>query len=116
VPIHLPREPLSPDREINWLSLTLRIGWPELAALDANSRQYTADVGYAVVLWNIDPKDWRRPGAKVIADHVVREACPGAIVLMHEGGGDRAESVAALETILRQLSQQGYVFRNVYLP
>jgi hypothetical protein len=35
---------------------------------------------------------------------------------MHDGGGDRAQSVAALETILRELSRQGYVFRNVYLP
>jgi peptidoglycan/xylan/chitin deacetylase (PgdA/CDA1 family) len=35
---------------------------------------------------------------------------------MHDGGGDRAQSVAALETILQQLSQQGYTFRNVYVP
>jgi peptidoglycan/xylan/chitin deacetylase (PgdA/CDA1 family) len=89
---------------------------PPYGATDANTRQYAADAGYAVVLWDIDPQDWRRPGAKVIADHVVREAYPGAIVLMHDGGGDRAQSVAALETILRELSQKGYVFRNVYVP
>ena len=38
------------------------------------------------------------------------------IILMHDGGGDRAQSVAALETVLRDLSQQGYVFRNVHVP
>lgn len=97
------------DRDVRYLR-------PPYGALDANSRQYAAEAGYAVVLWNIDPQDWRRPGAKVIGDHVVREAYPGAIVLMHDGGGDRAQSVAALATILRELSQQGYVFRNVYVP
>ncbi len=40
----------------------------------------------------------------------------GAIILMHDGGGDRAQSVAALETVLRDLSQQGYVFQSVYVP
>jgi peptidoglycan/xylan/chitin deacetylase (PgdA/CDA1 family) len=97
------------DRDVRYLR-------PPYGATDANSRQYAADAGYAIVLWDIDPQDWRRSGAKVIADHVVREAYPGAIVLMHDGGGDRAQSVAALEMILRELSQQGYAFRNVYVP
>jgi peptidoglycan/xylan/chitin deacetylase (PgdA/CDA1 family) len=97
------------DRDVRYLR-------PPYGATDANSRQYAADAGYAIVLWDIDPQDWRRPGAKVIADHVVREAYPGAIVLMHDGGGDRAQSVAALETILSTLSQQGYAFQNVYVP
>ncbi len=94
------------DRDVRYLR-------PPYGATDANSRQYAADAGYAIVLWDIDPQDWRRPGAKVIADHVVREAHPGAIVLMHDGGGDRAQSVAALDTILSRLSQQGYAFANV---
>ncbi|MGD8905127.1 MAG: polysaccharide deacetylase family protein, partial [Anaerolineae bacterium] len=89
---------------------------PPYGATDANTRQYAADAGYAFVLWDIDPQDWRRPGAKVVSDHVVREAYPGAIVLLHDGGGDRTQSVAAVETILRELSSQGYVFRNVYGP
>ena len=97
------------DRDVRYLR-------PPYGAADANSRRYAADAGYAIVLWDIDPQDWRRPGAKVIADHVIREAYPGAIVLMHDGGGDRAQSVAALETILRELSRQRYVFRNVFVP
>jgi peptidoglycan/xylan/chitin deacetylase (PgdA/CDA1 family) len=97
------------DRDVRYLR-------PPYGATDANSRQYAAGAGYAIVLWDIDPQDWRRSGAKVIADHVVREAYPEAIVLMHDGGGDRAQSVAALEMILRELSQQGYAFRNVYVP
>jgi peptidoglycan/xylan/chitin deacetylase (PgdA/CDA1 family) len=97
------------DRDVRYLR-------PPYGATDTNTRQYSAEAGYTVVLWDIDPQDWRRPGAKVIADHVAREAYPGAIVLMHDGGGDRAQSVAALEAILSELSQKGYVFRNLYVP
>jgi peptidoglycan/xylan/chitin deacetylase (PgdA/CDA1 family) len=88
---------------------------PPYGATDANTRKYAAEHGYAVVLWDVDPQDWRRPGAKVIADHVIRSVYPGAIVLMHDGGGDRAQSVQALETILRELSAQGYAFHNIFI-
>jgi peptidoglycan/xylan/chitin deacetylase (PgdA/CDA1 family) len=97
------------DKDVRYLR-------PPYGATDANTRQYAADAGYAVVLWDIDPQDWRRPGAKVIADHIVRSVYPGAIVLMHDGGGDRSQSVAALDTALQQLSAQGYEFRNIFVP
>jgi peptidoglycan/xylan/chitin deacetylase (PgdA/CDA1 family) len=73
---------------------------PPYGAADANTRQYAANLGYTVVLWDIDPQDWRRAGPEVIADHVVGEAYPGAIVLLHDGGGERSQTVAALGMIL----------------
>ena len=63
--------------------------------------------------WNIDTEDWRQPGAEAIASAVAEQAYPGAIVLMHDGGGDRFQTVEALETILETLSKQGYVFEVV---
>jgi peptidoglycan/xylan/chitin deacetylase (PgdA/CDA1 family) len=96
------------DKDVRYLR-------PPYGATDANTRQYAAEQGYAVVLWDIDPQDWRRPGAKVVADHVIRSVYPGAIVLMHDGGGDRAQTVQALETVLRELSAQGYAFRNIFI-
>ena len=81
-----------------------------------DSRQYAAERGYAIALWDIDPLDWRRPGAEVIAGHIVGSIYPGAIVLMHDGGGERAQTVEALEMSLRELSAQGYMFRNLHLP
>ncbi|MDD3828450.1 MAG: polysaccharide deacetylase family protein [Anaerolineae bacterium] len=89
---------------------------PPYGATDANTQQYAADLGYAVVLWDVDPQDWRRPGAKVISDHIVRSVSPGAIVLMHDGGGDRTQSVEALGSVLRELSAQGYAFHNIFVP
>jgi peptidoglycan/xylan/chitin deacetylase (PgdA/CDA1 family) len=70
-------------------------------------------MGYTVAMWDIDPQDWRRPGADVIASHIVSSAYPGAIVLLHDGGGDRTQTVAALRTALSQLSSKGYVFRTM---
>lgn len=60
-----------------------------------------ADRGLDVAMWTIDPQDWGRPGAGVIADRVLSALRPGAVVLLHDGGGDRSQTVAALEQILR---------------
>ena len=58
----------------------------------------------------IDTLDWNQPGIEPIASTVLENIYPGAIVLMHDGGGDRTQTVAALQNILRDLSSQGYVF------
>ncbi|MBC8264606.1 MAG: polysaccharide deacetylase family protein [Anaerolineales bacterium] len=86
---------------------------PPYGATDAYTRTYLAELGYTLILWNIDTEDWRQPGAEAIVSAVVDQAYPGAIVLFHDGGGDRAQTVEALETILDTLSSQGYVFEVV---
>jgi len=86
---------------------------PPYGATDAYTRTYLAELGYQLVLWNIDTEDWRQPGAEAIASAVVDKAYPGAIVLMHDGGGDRSQTVEALGTILETLSSEGYVFEVV---
>jgi peptidoglycan/xylan/chitin deacetylase (PgdA/CDA1 family) len=67
----------------------------------------TAEVG-----WNIDTEDWRRPGASTIAARILK-ATNGNIVLMHDGGGDRSQTVEALRTALPQLVEQGYTFVTI---
>jgi peptidoglycan/xylan/chitin deacetylase (PgdA/CDA1 family) len=89
---------------------------PPYGATDANTRNYAAQLGYTVVMWDIDPQDWRRPGAGQIADHVIANAFPGAIVLFHDGGGDRTQTMEAMGRILPELAAQGYVFRNLHSP
>ncbi|NEA31169.1 polysaccharide deacetylase family protein [Streptomyces sp. SID13031] len=63
------------------------------------------------VLWDVDTNDWKKPGAAKIERAILRGAYPGAIILMHDGGGNRAETVAALERSLTQLTARGYTFR-----
>jgi peptidoglycan/xylan/chitin deacetylase (PgdA/CDA1 family) len=84
---------------------------PPYGATDASTYSHSTNLGYSVVLWSIDPVDWKRPGVNAIANHVLSRAFPGAIVVMHDGGGDRSQTVAAVEIILRDLSAQGYTFK-----
>lgn len=67
----------------------------------------TAEIG-----WNIDTEDWRRPGAQAIADRI-KQAKPGSIILMHDGGGDRSQTVEALRQALPYLKEQGYQFVTI---
>jgi peptidoglycan/xylan/chitin deacetylase (PgdA/CDA1 family) len=64
--------------------------------------------GERVVLWSVDPTDWK-PGstAKQIARRVLRAVKPGSIVILHDGGGDRSATVAALPRIIRGIRQRG---------
>lgn len=101
-------------RDLFVLDSDVRFLRPPYGATDEFTRQYAADLGYTVMLWTVDPQDWRRPGAEQIAAHILAHAEPGAVILMHDGGGDRTQTIAALEAVLPQLSAQGYVFRTVF--
>jgi peptidoglycan-N-acetylglucosamine deacetylase len=69
--------------------------------------------GMASVLWNVDPRDWAMPGPKAIVRRVMRGTAPGSIILMHDGGGDRSQTVKALPKIIAALRQRGYSFTTV---
>ncbi|MCA9825095.1 MAG: polysaccharide deacetylase family protein [Dehalococcoidia bacterium] len=91
-------------------SLCLR---PPYGATGPTVRARADQLGLVTVLWDIDPQDWRRPGSTLIASDVIESAYDGAIVLLHDGGGDRSQTVQALETILATLSQRGYRFASL---
>lgn len=61
-----------------------------------------------MILWTIDTSDYREPGVSAIVSSVVAGARPGAIVLMHDAGGNRSETVAALPRIINALHARGY--------
>lgn len=61
-----------------------------------------------MVLWTVDTSDYRQPGVPAIVHSVLSGARPGAIVLMHDAGGDRTETVAALPQIIAKLRARGY--------
>ena len=60
--------------------------------------------------WAVDTRDWTRPGVEAIVASVLDGVTPGAIVLLHDGGGDRSETVAALPRIIDGLRARGYTF------
>jgi peptidoglycan/xylan/chitin deacetylase (PgdA/CDA1 family) len=61
-----------------------------------------------MVLWSLDTDDWQLPGAKTIVHRVLSGARPGTIVLMHDAGGNRSETIAALPKVIRGLRRRGY--------
>ena len=83
---------------------------PPYAAMNEHTRDLAAELGKSIVLWSVDTQDWRRPGADQIASHVMTNVRPGSIVLMHDGGGDRSQTVEALAAVLEGLTGRGYEF------
>jgi peptidoglycan/xylan/chitin deacetylase (PgdA/CDA1 family) len=67
-----------------------------------------------MVLWTVDTNDYRQPGVRAIVNAAVDGARPGAIILLHDAGGERAQTVAALPWIIRVLRARGY--RLVTVP
>ena len=65
------------------------------------------------VQYDVDPEDWARPGSDAIYSRVVGAVRPGSIVLLHDGGGDRSQTVAALPRIIDTLRRRGYGFATV---
>lgn len=67
-------------------------------------------LGLSILGWNVDPSDYTRPGTEQIIARVSQAVRPGAIVLMHDGGGDRSQTVAALDRLIPMLKSAGYSF------
>lgn len=63
--------------------------------------------------WSIDTEDWKKPGVDSIVNTALEQAAAGDVVLMHDGGGDRSQSVAALDKICSTLKERGYTFVTV---
>jgi peptidoglycan-N-acetylglucosamine deacetylase len=72
--------------------------------------RWLAESGLTTVLWDVAPDDWQLPGADTIAARVLDEARPGSIVLLHDSGGDRSQTVAALAPIIEGLLGRGFTF------
>jgi peptidoglycan-N-acetylglucosamine deacetylase len=60
--------------------------------------------------WSVDPQDWARPSVPVLVSRLLRDTTPGSILLEHDGGGDRSQTVAALKVVLPRLLEEGYRF------
>ena len=69
--------------------------------------------GLTTMSYSVDPRDWTQPGVGTIVSRVVSAAFPGAVVDLHDGGGDRGQTVAALPLIVSQLRAAGYAFVSV---
>jgi peptidoglycan-N-acetylglucosamine deacetylase len=81
---------------------------PPYGSFDTATLGVLHSLGLLMVLWSVDTKDYARPGVSRIEYTAISGAQPGAVILMHDGGGDRSETVAALPRIITRLRQRGY--------
>ena len=86
---------------------------PPAMATSARVERVAASLGYRMYLWHVDSRDWERKGV----DSIVAASTPangaGGAILMHDAGGDRSETVAALDRLIPELKAQGYTFTTV---
>jgi cellulose synthase/poly-beta-1,6-N-acetylglucosamine synthase-like glycosyltransferase len=86
---------------------------PALSQSDVGVLRQAADHGYLGVLSDRDSEDWRRPGVDQIVTNAVPDGDDGGVLLFHDGGGDRRQTVDALDRVITQLQDRGYEFRTV---
>ncbi|MFI6941669.1 polysaccharide deacetylase family protein [Streptomyces sp. NPDC050418] len=75
--------------------------------------QYIGSRGYITVVNNTDSEDWKRPGVDAIIERATPKKGKGAIVLMHDSGGNRSQTVAALDRFIPDLQAKGYDFTHL---
>ncbi len=86
---------------------------PPYSALDSYTRASAAEKGYQVVLWDINSQDWRLDDPALVAEEVLINIFPGAVILMHDLEGESTSTTPALEILLPKLAEDGYRFTTV---
>ncbi len=83
---------------------------PPYGAFDAKVLTQANRLGLTIVMWKVDPEDWSIPGSNAIISRVLSRAGNGSIILLHDGGGNRAQTVQALPIIIESLLRRGFTF------
>ncbi|MCW2928306.1 MAG: polysaccharide deacetylase family protein [Thermoleophilia bacterium] len=81
---------------------------PPYGARNAAVDEVARGLGMRDIIWDVDTVDWSRPGADAIARTAVDNARNGSIILMHDGGGNREQTVAALDRVITGLQAKGF--------
>lgn len=104
----------STKREIQVLTAEAPLAFrPPGGHFNRTVQSLAANLGMTTVLWSVDPRDWSKPGTTVITQLILDAVHNGSIILLHDGGGDRSETVAALPTIITTLEQRGFQFVTI---
>ncbi|MGO9487701.1 MAG: polysaccharide deacetylase family protein [Solirubrobacteraceae bacterium] len=98
---------------------------PPYGDYDTTVLQTARSVGLSTVLWNVDPADYTLPGTAAIEQRVLAQVRPGSIIISHDGGGPRGQTLAAYPAIFKALRARGYKivtinemlgYRPIYQP
>jgi peptidoglycan/xylan/chitin deacetylase (PgdA/CDA1 family) len=97
-------------RESGYMPCVFR---PPYGDYDASIIGTANSLRLATILWEVDPSDWALPGVAAIEQRVLTQVQPGSIILSHDGGGPRQQTLQAYPYIIRKLRQRGYRFVTV---
>lgn len=86
---------------------------PPYGAVTPRVSKLLTGQGQRVQLWDIDTRDWAKPGTAAVIANVLTHAKNGAVVLMHDGGGNRSETLAALQSLLPKLKAAGWRMESI---
>ncbi len=98
---------------------------PPYGDTDSSVQETARSLGLSTVLWNVDPADYTQPGTGAIEARVLAQVRPGSIIISHDGGGPRGQTLAAYPGIIAKLRARGYRivtvlemlgYRPVYVP
>jgi peptidoglycan/xylan/chitin deacetylase (PgdA/CDA1 family) len=81
---------------------------PPYGSYDATTMRQLRALHLLMVLWSVDTDDYLQPGVSVIVQRALAGAHPGAIILMHDAGGTRTQTIAALPIIVQKLRARGF--------
>jgi peptidoglycan/xylan/chitin deacetylase (PgdA/CDA1 family) len=84
-----------------------RLFRPPYGSFNATTFRLLHQMRMLMVLWSVDTDDYERPGVEVIVQRALEGAKPGAIILMHDAGGDRSQTIAALPEVIRRIRARG---------
>ncbi|HTZ88039.1 MAG TPA: polysaccharide deacetylase family protein [Solirubrobacteraceae bacterium] len=87
---------------------------PPYGDVNAKVIRIASSLGLATVGWDVDPSDYAQPGTATIVHRVLAQVKPGAIIISHDGGGPRGQTLAAYPRIIAALHRRGY--RVVTIP
>ena len=86
---------------------------PPYGYINTTVKNVSTQLGLTPIMWNVDPSDWRLPGTDAIVQRVLANTGNGSVILMHDGGGNRSQTVQALPQIIAGLQQRGFRFVTV---
>lgn len=84
---------------------------PPYGSVTAHQKRFIHDeLGYEIILWEVDPLDWKNPGPNVVSSRILKETHPGSIVLAHD---IHAQTIQAMPQTLSELEAKGFKFVTV---
>ncbi len=81
---------------------------PPYGAFDRTVVKTARSLGLSTIMWNVDPSDYTQPGTTAITQRLLAQVRPGSIIISHDGGGPRGQTLAAYPTVIAKLHARGY--------